>query len=89
MSIFRFYLRKRPQSLQKILCKMRLTLVMLFVFGFSAVASSQKVVLDVQNATLNVALNQLKNQTGVRLLFDESKAAQVSWRKSLVPTAGW
>ena len=51
---------------------------MLFVFGFSAVASSQKVVLDVQNATLNVALNQLKNQTGVRLLFDESKAAQVS-----------
>ena len=78
MSIFRFYLRKRPQSLQKILCKMRLTLVMLFVFGFSAVASSQKVVLDVQNATLNVALNQLKNQTGVRLLFDESKAAQVS-----------
>ena len=50
---------------------------MLFVCGFSAVASSQKVVLEVQNATLNVALNQLKNQAGVRLLFDEAKASQV------------
>ena len=51
---------------------------MVFICGFSAMASSQKVALQVQNATLKVALNQLKNQTGVRMLFDADKADKVA-----------
>lgn len=51
---------------------------MVFICGFSAMASSQKVALQVQNATLKVALNQLKNQAGVRMLFDADKADKVA-----------
>lgn len=78
MTKFRFYVRKMPHNFEKILCKMRFTLLMVFICGFSAMASSQKVALQVQNATLKVALNQLKNQTGVRMLFDADKADKVA-----------
>ena len=78
MTKFRFYVRKMPHNFEKILCKMRFTLLMVFICGFSAMASSQKVVLQVQNATLKVALNQLKNQAGVRMLFDADKADKVA-----------
>ena len=78
MTKFRFYVRKMPHNFEKILCKMRFTLLMVFICGFSAMASSQKVALQVQNATLKVALNQLKNQAGVRMLFDADKADKVA-----------
>ena len=78
MTKFRFYVRKMPHNFEKILCKMRFTLLMVFICGFSAMASSQKVALEVQNATLKVALNQLKNQAGVRMLFDADKADKVA-----------
>ena len=51
---------------------------MLLLFGFSAVASSQVVTLDTRNVTLNEALKQLKNQTGVRLFYDVEKTGQVA-----------
>ena len=63
--------------MKKILHKMRSTLLMLLLFGFSAVASSQVVTLDIRNVTLNEALKQLKNQTGVRLFYDVEKTGQV------------
>lgn len=64
--------------MKKILHKMRSTLLMLLLFGFSAVASSQVVTLDIRQVTLNEALKQLKNQTGVRLFYDVEKTERVT-----------
>lgn len=70
--------QKSFNRMKKILHKMRSTLLMLLLFGFSAVASSQVVTLDTRNVTLNEALKQLKNQTGVRLFYDVEKTGQVA-----------
>lgn len=69
--------RKIPHNVKKILLKMKFTLLLVALFSLSAVASSQKVVLNIQNTSLNQALIQLKNQTGVRILFDADKTEGV------------
>lgn len=66
-----------PHNVKKILLKMRFTLLLVCLFAFSAMASSQKVTLSVQNVTLNAALNQLKNQSGVRILFDSEQTRNI------------
>ena len=47
------------------------------LFCFYAEASSQKVTLKVKNMDLYSVLLQLKNQTGVRMLYDADYTKQI------------
>ena len=69
--------REYPCEKKKILGKMRITLLFVLLFGFYAEASSQKVTLKVKDMNLYTVLSQLKNQTGVRMLYDADYTKQI------------
>ncbi|WP_303178582.1 SusC/RagA family TonB-linked outer membrane protein [uncultured Butyricimonas sp.] len=69
--------REYPCEVKKILRKMRITLLFVLLFGFYAEASSQKVTLKVKDMNLYTVLLQLKNQTGVRMLYDADYTKQI------------
>lgn len=56
---------------------MKLTLFLVFFFLVSANAFTQKVTLSVKSATLNEVLRQIKDQSGVRILYDAGKTKQI------------
>lgn len=66
-----------PHYIKKNLLKMKLTLLVVCLCAFSVMASSQKVTLNVADVALNIALNQLKNQTGVRILYDVGQTRNI------------
>lgn len=68
---------RSPHEVKKILQKMRITVLFVMLFCFYAEASSQKVSLNVKNMNLYTVLLQLKNQTGVRILYDADYTKQV------------
>ena len=70
-------MRRSPHEVKKILQKMRITVLFVLLFCFYAEASSQKVSLRVKNMNLYMVLLQLKNQTGVRMLYDADYTKQV------------
>lgn len=70
-------MRRSPHEVKKILQKMRITVLFVLLFCFYAEASSQKVSLRVKNMNLYTVLLQLKNQTGVRMLYDADYTKQV------------
>ncbi len=70
-------MRKCPHEVKKFLQKMRITVLFVLLFCFYAEASSQKVSLKVKNMNLYTVLQQLKNQTGVRMLYDADYTKQV------------
>ena len=69
--------REFPCEVKKILRKMRITLLFVLLLGFYAEASSQKVTLNMKNTNLYSVLQQLKNQTGVRMLYDADYTKQI------------
>ena len=63
-----------PHWFKKMWLKMRCIFLFLFLCCFSAVASSQKVTLKLQDASLATVLQQLKSQAGVRILYNTDLA---------------
>lgn len=63
--------------IKKILLVMRLTLFLLLFFFTTASAFTQKVTLSVKSASLNEILNQIKDQSGVRLLYNVGETRQI------------
>ncbi len=70
-------MRKFPHGIKKILQKMKFTLLFVLLFCFYAEASSQKVSLKVKDMNLYSVLLKLKNQTGVRILYDADYTKQI------------
>ena len=62
---------------KKFFLVMKLTLFLVFFFLASANAFTQKVTLLVKSATLNEVLRQIKDQSGVRILYDAGKTKQI------------
>lgn len=62
---------------KKFFLVMKLTLFLVFFFLVSANAFTQKVTLSVKSATLNEVLRQIKDQSGVRILYDAGKTKQI------------
>ncbi|MDR2130409.1 MAG: SusC/RagA family TonB-linked outer membrane protein [Odoribacteraceae bacterium] len=56
---------------------MKLTYLLLFLFGLSATASSQQVSLDLREATLDRVFRELMEHPDVRILYDTGKAERV------------
>ena len=73
-----------PRSINKVIRMMKLLLLLLFFFA-SAQAYTQKVNVTVKSETsLNEVLRQLKDQTGVRILYDAGKAKSVLCRQMVI-----
>ena len=70
-------MRIPPHGVKKFLHQMKFTLLFVMLFCFYAEASSQKVTLKVKNMDLYSVLLQLKNQTGVRILYDADYTKQI------------
>lgn len=62
---------------KKILLMMRLTLFLVLFFISTASAFTQKVTLSVKSASLNEVLSQIKDQSGVRLLYNVGETRQI------------
>ena len=72
----------RPHCVKKMLQVMKLTLLFVMLFFFSASAFTQRVSLLVKaETTLNEVLKQVKDQTGVRILYDAGKMKRVPCRE--------
>lgn len=68
----------RPHCVKKIFQVMKLTLLFMVFFFASASAFTQKVSIAVKpTMTLNEVLKQIKDQSGVRILYDAGKMKQV------------
>lgn len=72
----------RPHCVKKMLQVMRLALLFVVLFFTSASAFTQRVSLSVKaETTLNEVLKQVKDQTGVRILYDAGKMKRVPCRE--------
>ena len=72
----------RPHCVKKMLQVMKLALLFVVLFFTSASAFTQRVSLSVKaETTLNEVLKQVKDQTGVRILYDAGKMKRVSCRE--------
>lgn len=68
----------RPHCVRKMLQVMKLALLFVVLFFTSASAFTQRVSLSVKaETTLNEVLKQVKDQTGVRILYDAGKMKRV------------
>lgn len=72
----------RPHCVKKMLQVMKLALLFVVLFFTSASAFTQRVSLSVKaETTLNEVLKQVKDQTGVRILYDAGKMKRVPCRE--------
>ena len=72
----------RPHCVKKIFQVMKLTLFFVMFFFISASAFTQKVNISVKSdMNLNEVLKQIKNQSGIRILYDAGKTKQVQCRE--------
>lgn len=72
----------RPHCVKKISKVMKLTLFFMLFFFVSASAFTQKVNISVKSdMSLNEVLKQLKDQSGIRILYDAGKTKQVQCRE--------
>ena len=72
----------RPHCVRKMLQVMKLALLFVVLFFTSASAFTQRVSLSVKaETTLNEVLKQVKDQTGVRILYDAGKMKRVPCRE--------
>ena len=68
---------ENSRYVKKIFLVMKLTLFLVFFFFTSVNAFTQKITLTVKAGTLNEVLRQIKDQSGVRILYDAGKTKQV------------
>ena len=68
-----------PPDFKKVFLRMKLLFLLLFLCCISAVASSQKVSLNVKNSSLDIVLKEIMEQTDARILYNTAMAEGIRY----------